>query len=231
MDQAIATTPTDTPRDAFQHAHAVVGAIIPLLDQRPFAVEIEEDWPAGFRVHLKFRETRAVGLLEFATLVDVPVTRAETAFGIHLDAIARIENVEVRGSAIVSSTEAALLEGASAPESTALTPDATAPAQAATLGSSVLAELPAIVSVLPAPAVHLEHEDEACCVRCGCTENAACLGGCYWVPNRQMVDLCSACATPEELAAMTPAPAPASTPRLASPLMGRIAIVPAEASK
>ncbi|MER6532983.1 hypothetical protein ABT215_04010 [Streptomyces sp900105755] len=44
-------------------------------------------------------------------------------------------------------------------------------------------------------------EDVARCVRCGCTEDAACPGGCAWVPNRQQVELCSACATPEELAA------------------------------
>ncbi|MEU5111675.1 hypothetical protein AB0G64_09265 [Streptomyces longwoodensis] len=43
--------------------------------------------------------------------------------------------------------------------------------------------------------------DVARCVRCGCTEEQACEGGCAWVPNRQMVDLCSACATPAELAA------------------------------
>ncbi len=42
---------------------------------------------------------------------------------------------------------------------------------------------------------------DARCVRCGCTEDAACEGGCAWVPNAQMTDLCSACATPAELQA------------------------------
>lgn len=46
-----------------------------------------------------------------------------------------------------------------------------------------------------------EYAAEASCVRCGCTEDAACEGGCAWVPNEQMTDLCSACATPAELAA------------------------------
>jgi hypothetical protein len=50
-------------------------------------------------------------------------------------------------------------------------------------------------------------DDVARCVRCGCTENAACESGCYWVPNRQMDDLCSACATDEELQAMAYTPA------------------------
>lgn len=40
------------------------------------------------------------------------------------------------------------------------------------------------------------------CARCGCTEDSACEGGCAWVPNGQMTDLCSACATPEELSAL-----------------------------
>uniref|UniRef100_UPI003D723E10 hypothetical protein n=1 Tax=Streptomyces sp. bgisy153 TaxID=3413793 RepID=UPI003D723E10 len=39
------------------------------------------------------------------------------------------------------------------------------------------------------------------CERCGCTDARACEGGCAWVPNAQMIDLCSACATPAELAA------------------------------
>ncbi|EPD63142.1 hypothetical protein [Streptomyces sp. HGB0020] len=37
------------------------------------------------------------------------------------------------------------------------------------------------------------------CLRCGCTEAQACEGGCHWIPNRDMVELCSACATPAEL--------------------------------
>jgi len=35
-----------------------------------------------------------------------------------------------------------------------------------------------------------------CCV-CGCTEDAACPGGCHWVPDPQMGDLCSRCAPTE----------------------------------
>ena len=38
-----------------------------------------------------------------------------------------------------------------------------------------------------------EQTDEAACQVCGCTENHACEGGCWWVPNPLGVDLCSAC--------------------------------------
>ncbi len=37
------------------------------------------------------------------------------------------------------------------------------------------------------------------CVRCGCTDNAACVGGCSWAPNRHMVDICNRCVRPEDL--------------------------------
>ncbi|MFJ4515245.1 hypothetical protein [Streptomyces sp. NPDC088816] len=38
------------------------------------------------------------------------------------------------------------------------------------------------------------------CVRCGCTDSQACVGGCHWVANRRGVSLCSTCATSTELA-------------------------------
>ncbi|MGW4030783.1 hypothetical protein ACWEFL_15930 [Streptomyces sp. NPDC004838] len=35
------------------------------------------------------------------------------------------------------------------------------------------------------------------CARCGCTDDAACPGGCTWVANPRMLDLCSACIRPD----------------------------------
>ncbi|MEV1063434.1 hypothetical protein [Streptomyces sp. NPDC050263] len=204
MEQAIAPTTTTPRRGEFQHANSVAGSIVSSLEQQPFAVEIEEDFPSGWRVHLKFRESRAAGLFEFAALVDVPVTRAETTFGVHLDAVARVETIEVRGSALVSQARAAELEGLPAPLPT---PDASPAAQPVPLGASVLAQVPAITPVVPAgeepPPDDEDGDDDAPrCVRCGCTEDAACEGGCSWVPNRQLIDLCSSCATSDEIAAM-----------------------------
>jgi hypothetical protein len=60
-------------------------------------------------------------------------------------------------------------------------------------------QLAAITPAAPAPGAVVE-DDVAHCHRCGCTDDRACEGGCYWVPNPQMVDLCSACASPEQLA-------------------------------
>jgi hypothetical protein len=58
-----------------------------------------------------------------------------------------------------------------------------------------------------------ERSGEAACVLCGCTENQACEGGCRWVPNLLMVDVCSACV--EQLTAPAeatdPEPADAKT--------------------
>ncbi|WP_432135836.1 hypothetical protein [Streptomyces sp. bgisy154] len=56
----------------------------------------------------------------------------------------------------------------------------------------------------PPPPTDTTAEDPdagARCVRCGCTEDRPCEGGCAWVPGYLVVDLCSACATPAELAA------------------------------
>jgi hypothetical protein len=49
-----------------------------------------------------------------------------------------------------------------------------------------------IVSALRAAADGIE-DDVARCGVCGCTENEACDGGCHWVPDPQMDDLCSRC--------------------------------------
>jgi hypothetical protein len=238
VEQATATTAAvPTPRaDAFRHALTVAGALIPFLKQPPLSVEFDDDSASGWRVHLKYAEMRGVGLFEFAALIDVPVTRVTTAFGVHLDAIALIEGIEVRGSALVSLLEAARLEGGPGLEEVPEAPGEDLRAwDPVPSGSNVLAEMPAIVPVAPASTVGPDAEDEARCVRCGCTENAACEAGCYWVPNLQMADLCSACATVEELAAITytqaqPQQSPAEVPaqRLASPLMHRIPVIPAQ---
>lgn len=40
----------------------------------------------------------------------------------------------------------------------------------------------------------LPDEDGASCVMCGCTDDEACEGGCFWVPDNELnQDLCSAC--------------------------------------
>lgn len=148
MQQATeATTTTAPPRtDTFAHAHTVAGAVIAELgaDQHPFAVELEEDFPSGWRAHLKFRQSRAQGLMAFAALVDVPVTRSVLEYGIHLEALVRIEDVEVRGSALVSPDTAAQLAG----EPTPVDPvPETEAAPLVPLGASVLASVPAITPV------------------------------------------------------------------------------------
>ncbi|WP_371503551.1 hypothetical protein OG871_39865 (plasmid) [Kitasatospora sp. NBC_00374] len=53
---------------------------------------------------------------------------------------------------------------------------------------------------------------EARCVRCGCTEDDPCKGGCWWVPGLVMEDVCSACAPDrfDELAAQADAAADGS---------------------
>ncbi|MFD5468852.1 hypothetical protein [Streptomyces sp. NPDC127105] len=83
---------------------------------------------------------------------------------------------------------AAGAELAAADQADAVDPDEQAPAPAA----------PAAEDDPEAPADAVDSESH--CVRCGCTDSRACPGGCHWVANRRDVPLCSACATPAELA-------------------------------
>jgi hypothetical protein len=41
-------------------------------------------------------------------------------------------------------------------------------------------------------------EDVPTCIRCGCTDEQACPGGCSWVPGSMEGDLCSRCAPDED---------------------------------
>ncbi|MFI0453704.1 DUF5131 family protein [Actinomadura sp. 6N118] len=43
-----------------------------------------------------------------------------------------------------------------------------------------------------------EVSDVPTCRGCGCTDDAACPGGCHWVPDPQMGDLCSRCTPPAD---------------------------------
>ncbi|MFU0241700.1 hypothetical protein ACKI1J_38920 [Streptomyces scabiei] len=78
---------------------------------------------------------------------------------------------------------------------------ATAAMTAAAADLAAADQLAAITPARPTvPAPMVVEDDVAHCARCGCTEDRACKGGCYWVANPQMLDLCSACASPQELA-------------------------------
>ncbi|WP_371579417.1 hypothetical protein [Streptomyces sp. NBC_01314] len=100
----------DAQRLAFQHAQMVSGDIVNRLAVLPFAVETHEDFPSGWRIHLKFRSSQTAGLLDFARLVGVPVTEAVTEFGTHVECLTRMGDVELRASALLSHDEADALK-------------------------------------------------------------------------------------------------------------------------
>lgn len=63
------------------------------------------------------------------------------------------------------------------------------------LTTSLLARgrLTAAHSIVPRPGGD-DADTKRRCVVCGCTEDGPCPGGCWWVPNGSMDDLCSVCA-------------------------------------
>jgi hypothetical protein len=62
-----------------------------------------------------------------------------------------------------------------------------------------LAAADQLAAITPATDAAAVEDYVARCARCGCTEDRACQGGCHWIPNTQLIKLCSACATPQEL--------------------------------
>ena len=81
-------------------------------------------------------------------------------------------------------------------------PCATAAMTAAGAELAAADQLAAITPGRPTAPAPMAVEDDGVgrCARCGCTEERACDGGCIWIPSAQRILLCSACASPEELA-------------------------------
>jgi len=190
--------PPTAEREAYRHAASLLDRIVGKLDTLPRQAAVVGDL-IGFRLTLNFGTNDPRGVLEFAAVADVETKKETSGHGVWMEACATLENVPVRAEVLLSEEAAAVFEQQTQPPSPAPAPAA----QPVPLGASVLAHVPVVTPVKPGFAGGLDVEDVARCVRCGCTEDAACEGGCCWVPNAQMVDLCSACATPEELQAMT----------------------------
>lgn len=58
-----------------------------------------------------------------------------------------------------------------------------------------------VTAALAQAAEELGQDDVDRCVRCGCTQERACHGGCMWVPTATGIPLCSGCASVDEISA------------------------------
>lgn len=224
MDQATQTaTPTaatasfnaemlTSEHAAYQRASALLDRIVGKLTILPRLAAVVGDLD-GFRIRLNFGTNDPRGVLEFAALADVEASRDHSAGGVWFEARSTIEDIPACAEVLLSDEAAAVFEQQSPaphpePEPDDAVPAAPEAARPVALGASILAQAPAVTPVVPLDAEQLDadplaDDETPRCVRCGCTDDAACEGGCYWVPNAQMHDLCSACATTEELQAMT----------------------------
>ncbi|MFJ4322204.1 hypothetical protein ACIP3A_03660 [Streptomyces tricolor] len=203
MDQATAPTPrppTDDSgqapeRAAYKQASALADRIVHQLRTLPRSVAVVGEL-SGFSVRLNFGTNQPAGVLEVAAITDTEAQRSTAGTGFWFEARAVMEGIPVCAEVLLSEDAARALDAQCSTPTAPETPAVPAPVF---LGDSILAQAPAVTPVQPIATEHLDDEDEARCVRCGCTANAPCVGGCHWVPNQQMVDLCSACATIEEL--------------------------------
>ncbi|MFR0354112.1 hypothetical protein [Streptomyces sediminimaris] len=194
----------DREREAYRRAAELLDRIVGELATLPRQAAVVGDL-TGFCLRLNFGTNEPKGVLEFAEFADVPATRDENLHGVWMEARANLEGVPVCAEVLLSVEAAAVFEQHNPPPAPGpddATPPAPAAPQPMPLGASVTAYVPAVPPVQSVHTEQLDSEDTARCVRCGCTEDQACEGGCYWVSNQQMADLCSACATPEELQVM-----------------------------
>jgi hypothetical protein len=142
------TAPTYAGDESFLHAGAVAASVVDPLapDARPSSVRLEPILPSGWAVTMIFLSHQAASLYEVAAHIDVPITRAVHGEEIHLEAYARILNVDVRAAVLVTPAQAAQLEGLPAPTEPTLEP-ADEVATAVSLGASVLAHTPAVTLI------------------------------------------------------------------------------------
>ncbi|MCM8548958.1 hypothetical protein [Streptomyces sp. STCH 565 A] len=211
------TTDPDPGRATYARARALADALVGQARILPTSVDIHRYLTSDLfelRLHFGTGLEPARGVLALAAVVGADIIRederadARSGAVVWIEADTTVDGVRLLARALTNTEDADRL----------LPPDGIAPAeQAGTVGQTTqpiptVSTNPAAVvapAITPVPlsARNTAVEDEvARCVRCGCTDDAACDGGCYWVPNEQMVDLCSACATPQQRAAMVLTP-------------------------
>ncbi|MEU9400602.1 hypothetical protein [Streptomyces sp. NPDC048242] len=131
--------PLDVERAAYKRAAAVADRIVAQLPSLPRMVAVVGDL-AGFRIRLNFGTGNADGVLQFAAVADTEVVRAPSRDGVWVEARATVEGIPVCAEVLMSGEAAAVFE-AEAPKAVRPVP----------LGASVLARVPAVIPVTPAP--------------------------------------------------------------------------------
>ncbi|MEU8555906.1 hypothetical protein AB0C80_18220 [Streptomyces anthocyanicus] len=226
--QPTTTTPAETveqdpDRAAYERARALAERLVDQVQVLPLTVQTPRSLAPVYDVHIYFGAGIAAGrgVQQTAAVIDTEPTRDavrnsdDKITGYWIEARATVGGVPVYAYALTSPADTELLLPSA--DTTPVEEPTEAPGEVTQPMPNVStdpAAVPAITRVLPlaamktaaAPTPAADQEDEARCIKCGCTEDAACKGGCYWVPNEQQVDLCSACATPQQLAAMVFSP-------------------------
>ncbi|MEV6121426.1 hypothetical protein AB0M23_12990, partial [Streptomyces sp. NPDC052077] len=178
------TDPThqDAARAAYERARTLAERLVAQAAGVPNSIETYREHGTdryGVRLHVGTGLAAGRGVVQIATVADAEVTRdAGRDSSAWLEVRTVVDGVSLIARALVQDADAErLLTAGPAP--------ATAP--------------PA--PVRPLAVLTAEENDVATCVGCGCTEDIPCPGGCYWVHTASMSDLCSACASPQQLAA------------------------------
>ncbi|MFF3928620.1 hypothetical protein [Streptomyces hirsutus] len=194
---------------SLQQAHALAGRIIDQLTTPPRDIELRREFHGEYSVAVFWsHDVSGVAALASWAGATWSLTRSETSIGVYAETRTRIDGVSVWAWTLLSRPEADEAQQL-------LTPPAAeaAAVQPVPLGESTLAQAPAVPSdTLALPVVTAGPDEEATlrCERCSDTDEQVRGSGRSWVPTPRAAALCSGCATPDELAALTYAPAPAA---------------------
>jgi hypothetical protein len=168
---------------SYLRAAAVANRIVQQLATMPREVAVKREITGAYAVQLFF-SMDATGVHETAALVhQAAETNSNGNGAAFVEVRTPVDGVDVWAWTLIREEEPTA-DAPAAPTPPAVTP---------------------VVPLTATPQAQTEtgDDDVARCVRCSCTEDAPCPAGCSWVPNAEMVDLCSSCATAQELAALS----------------------------
>ncbi|MFD5656974.1 hypothetical protein [Streptomyces hirsutus] len=193
---------------SLQQAHALAGRIIDQLTTPPRDIELRREFHGEYSVAVFWsHDVSGVAALASWAGATWSLTRSETSIGVYAETRTRIDGVSVWAWTLLSRPEADEAQQLLTPPTAETRAEAEAVKPVA-LGESILAQAPVTADTLALPVMTAGPGEEATlrCERCSDTDEQVRGSGRSWVPTPRAAALCSSCATPDELAALTYVP-------------------------
>ncbi|MFE9935900.1 hypothetical protein [Streptomyces hirsutus] len=201
---APATSEHEPQGPSLQQAHALAGRIIDQLTTPPRDIDLKREFHGEYSVQV-FWSHDVSGVAALAAWADTTwtLTPSKTSIGVYAETRPRIDGIDVWAWTLLSRPEANEAQQLLTP------PAAETKAEAEAVQPVALAQAPVLTTdTLALPTVTAGPTDKTTlrCERCSDTDEQVHGTGRSWVPTPRAAALCSGCATPDELAAITYVP-------------------------